>query len=80
MMKFTFELDELKGSFTSEGDKGWKLEAEDTFTKERSEKYVSTVEVACILFVMQNPVVDNLTELYQIASKALKDFRVVVIP
>lgn len=76
-MKITFEMDDLSGSFEDGENEKMLLKAKDTLNDTVGGKQVTVEEMAAILYCMHDV---QLEDPYKIASEALKDFPVELIP
>lgn len=77
MIKFTFEIEDVKGSLTRNPGGTYLLLAQDTESGEEAKKEITEEEAACILYSTFDVQVEDP---YQIAAMALKDFPVELIP
>lgn len=79
-MKITFEMDDIKGSFTGDGDT-WTLDCKDSFEETKDHKTgLTSKDVACILFSMHDEPVENSEDIYTFAQNALKGVSTQLIP
>lgn len=76
-MNITFEFDDLSGSFEDGENQKILLKAKDTLNLTEGSKEVTLEEMAAILYSMHDV---QMEDPYKVASEALKDFPVELIP